>query len=161
MFNQPFQMAHLFSCAMSLTPLGFANAGSTAWNTLSCLCVWPTSSQEWASRQSMGSGGPGVLGLVCWEGRSVSKPSSGLTVGVLSSGSLGARMGPRLKRWGLVAGADLADSLGCGGAGGRRAQLRAVGCGGSWNCRLFLVSFLMDCRDKDAPGYSPGSLGKD
>ena len=40
----------------------------------------------------------------------------------------------------MVAGTDLADSLGCGGAGGHRAQLRAVGCEGGWNCRLFLGS---------------------
>lgn len=69
-----------------------------------------------------------------------------------------------------MARADSADSLGCGGAGGHRAQLGEGGCGGGWNCRLFLGSCWMEearmlwatvlahRKNKDGLG-SPGAQG--
>lgn len=55
----------------------------------------------------------GVRVQLAWEGRAVGRPLTGLTVGALSSGSAGARVGRRARRqgWESVAGADHADSL--------------------------------------------------
>ena len=142
-FNQPFQTAHPFPHAMVSHTTGFYRWWFHCPEHPPFLCVWPTPPQEQESEQSTELGGPRVQGSrvpSAWESRAVGKLASGLTVGRMSSGSPGARIDLSQDRRGLVARADLADSLGCGGAGGHRAQLCSVGCGGGWNCSLFLGS---------------------
>lgn len=86
--------------AWSLTPLGYAHAGSPTRNTLTpplLLANIPSGTGKWTEYGVWRSGGQGP-----GQSRAVGLSSAGLAVGTLSSGSSGAQDGTEAEEKGVA-----------------------------------------------------------